>query len=187
MVSISLSKKDSVHLEKIKALIGTNVPTYSRKDHNSFSICSIEIAKSLIEMGVFERKSLTLEWINNIPEKYINHFIRGYFDGDGTIFLSKSVDKRNKNEYSYDRLVVSLLGTKSFLTGIKNNFCAFYGKDVGNVIKMKEYNAYRYSLVALSAISFCKYIYKDSNDSNRLSRKYNRYVDFCIKKGIDNF
>ena len=136
-------------------------------------------------MGVMERKSTILKWIDGIPDNYVNHFIRGYFDGDGTIFVTKNRDTRNKKEYTYRRLQISILGTEHFLKGVKKEFCKFYGKDVGKVIKMKDYNAFRYSLSTKSAVYFCKFIYKNSSEENRLSRKYVRYIDFCNENSID--
>lgn len=182
---IGLAKKDKNHLEKLKGLLKTEVPIYENKNAVILAICSITIVNSLIELGVMERKSTILKWINNIPDEYINHFIRGYFDGDGTVLVTKNRDTRNKNEYIYKRLQISILGTEDFLNGIKKEFCKFYGKEVGNVIKMKQCNAYRYSLASRSAIYFCKYIYKDSNAGNRMDRKYSRYRDFCDLNAID--
>ena len=33
--------------------------------------------------------------IPNIPKNLIRHFIRGYFDGDGTIFMDRKYYKSN--------------------------------------------------------------------------------------------
>ncbi|MGK7895820.1 MAG: LAGLIDADG family homing endonuclease, partial [Xenococcus sp. (in: cyanobacteria)] len=43
------------------------------------------------------------------------HFVRGYFDGDGSVYLKKS-SSRNKH------LKISFLGTKDFLSQLKRTF-----------------------------------------------------------------
>ncbi|WP_129596581.1 LAGLIDADG family homing endonuclease [Anaerophilus nitritogenes] len=61
----------------------------------------------------------------SIQKNLIRHFIRGYFDGDGTIALGvstsyyKTKDERIK-VYKYASPHFSLIGTKSFLKHIEN-------------------------------------------------------------------
>ncbi len=47
-------------------------------------IFSKRVINSLIKLGCTPRKSLTLEF-PNISKEFLPHFIRGYFDGDGTV------------------------------------------------------------------------------------------------------
>ena len=48
----------------------------------------------LMRLGIIPRKSLKIKFPNNkkVPDKYLKHFVRGYFDGDGSISKSKRVD-----------------------------------------------------------------------------------------------
>src|SRR3989338_7407870 len=62
------------------------------------------------------RKSLTLQ-MPTIPQKYIGHFVRGYFDGDGCVYSKKLQFADRKNQ----RLVllsVFSCGTLSFLEAL---------------------------------------------------------------------
>lgn len=43
---------------------------------------------SLLRLGLYPSKSLTVQ-LPNIPSKFLGHFARGYFDGDGCISLYK--------------------------------------------------------------------------------------------------
>ena len=47
-----------------------------------------------MRLGIIPRKSLKIKFPNNkkVPDKYLKHFVRGYFDGDGSISKSKRVD-----------------------------------------------------------------------------------------------
>ena len=53
-----------------------------------FGISSKEIATDLANLGGIERKSLVCNF-PAVPEKYLSDFIRGYFDGDGSVYYSK--------------------------------------------------------------------------------------------------
>ena len=50
---------------------------------------------SLIKLGLYPNKSLNIKF-PKIPKKYLNDFIRGYFDGDGCVYLGLSKGKRQK-------------------------------------------------------------------------------------------
>ena len=50
----------------------------------SLCFCSKQMSKSLVKLGCVQKKSMILKF-PKINKKYINHFIRGYFDGDGCI------------------------------------------------------------------------------------------------------
>lgn len=58
------------------------------KDGNgkyTFKFSNEKIVRDLNKNGVYTCKSLTLEHVPNIRKNLMNHFIRGYFDGDGSI------------------------------------------------------------------------------------------------------
>lgn len=103
--SIKLKKEDEYLLENILCEMGSNHKIYEKQD-GSCEICfsSKEIYNDILLLGGKERKSLILEF-PNIPHEYISHFIRGYFDGDGSI---------NKNHTGY------FIGTFEFCNSIKD-------------------------------------------------------------------
>ena len=57
---------------------------------NRINIVSKQLKKDLIQAGCTCTKSLTLTFPseNIIPKHLQHHFIRGYFDGDGSVFIS---------------------------------------------------------------------------------------------------
>lgn len=101
--SISLVKDDSYLLEKLSKLIyNVEKPLHSRPAMKrirqngkvileqpccQFYVYGKEFADSLILNGCHPRKSLNLEFPSTVPNELIHHFIRGYFDGDGSIGL----------------------------------------------------------------------------------------------------
>lgn len=48
--------------------------------------------KNIKDKGVINNKSLKLKFLNSkiLDVKLYKHFIRGYFDGDGSLVLSKN-------------------------------------------------------------------------------------------------
>ena len=124
-LSIKLSVKDKVHLEKFRAEITSRpIRDYAQQtkygliNFSQLIISSKRIVQDLQRLGCVQNKSLILTFptINQVPQNLINHFIRGYFDGDGSVFI------QNKGKYNY--LGVSICGTKEMLEGIKSN-CIF--------------------------------------------------------------
>ncbi len=50
--------------------------------------CAV-IYNDIVALGGTERKDLTIQF-PNVPDKYLNDFIRGYFDGNGSAVLIKN-------------------------------------------------------------------------------------------------
>ena len=103
-VKLSLNEKDKEILDKLNEIIfkgqcnlkytphklyyskKTN-KIYNNNPQYSITINSKKIINDLTKLGCGIKKSLTLQFPSNIqvPDEYMSHFIRGYFDGDGCI------------------------------------------------------------------------------------------------------
>lgn len=51
--------------------------------------------KSLLKLGLYPNKSLSIQ-LPNIPNKFMGHFVRGYFDGDGCAYIYRKRGKTQK-------------------------------------------------------------------------------------------
>jgi intein-encoded DNA endonuclease-like protein len=112
ILELTLAEIDEDHLQKFSEFIGTN-PAPLKKRYVSLgektfvsyrlSICNKKIVCDLIKLGCVPNKSLVLKF-PKIPEHLRNHFMRGYFDGDGTLHLRKD-----------GQYVFSVIGTIDFL------------------------------------------------------------------------
>jgi intein/homing endonuclease len=88
-LNISLQIKDKYILEIFKKEINFEGSIrINKKTQALIEITSNILCEKLIKLGCIPRKSLILKFPNQIPIKYIRHFIRGYFDGDGCITYS---------------------------------------------------------------------------------------------------
>lgn len=132
-IQIGLKSEDKNHLEMVKSLVGYSGPLYYKDNKYpsySLEIGSHKMCQSLVKFGIGERKSLTYkmpEWLMN--HKYINHFLYGYFDGDGCVYIRPN---------GYDAQI-SIRGTVDHLTQIneillKNKICSTENK----VIRMSS-------------------------------------------------
>jgi hypothetical protein len=92
---ISISSVDYNLLEKVKKLLGSNKPINEKKQSYDkskiiygYEFYRKKMRDDLHELGLLERKSLNMQF-PKVPEEYIRHFIRGCWDGDGTVYLTK--------------------------------------------------------------------------------------------------
>lgn len=89
-LEITINKIDLHLLELIRDEIAPANNIFYKKDNTvSLRICSKKICEDIINnYNILPNKSHIIDlniYMNNIPNIYINHFIRGYFDGDGSI------------------------------------------------------------------------------------------------------
>ena len=98
-ISIQLLTKDKDILEKIKVLTKSSRPldqyiTKNGQDTTKFSVFSAEWKKDLKVYGVMPAKTFILQPPLFLQKKYWIDYIRGYFDGDGTIYKTTGCNNR---------------------------------------------------------------------------------------------
>lgn len=125
-LEISLAAQDEDILLEISKdiLCGNNgIRRYKSKRANSqdrvaLYIINKRISQSLVKQGCVARKTFTLTFPNFLKENLIRHFIRGYFDGDGSL----SILNRIVNNKPYKEAYLSFVGTKEFLMSLCSIF-----------------------------------------------------------------
>lgn len=125
-VILELSQKDIEQILKFKNAIGCDNKIYTSEKYAKLDIGCKEIVQDLINLGCIPNKSLKLTFPTEqqVPKYLINHFIRGYFDGDGCISYSTGERKRpelkkqRSEGYTYKQYTFKLVGTKEFLEGV---------------------------------------------------------------------
>lgn len=115
--SLELACYDIKHLEKFSKFIkDDNCFFYTRNRKNSRSICysinSYEFSKSLRLLGIPNNKNIKDIITSKIPERFIKDFIRGFFDGDGSV---------SRFYYKGKRINVGFRGRLKILTYIKEH------------------------------------------------------------------
>lgn len=177
MLSIQLNTKDLYILENFKKFLSYDGNIYIRKDLPSANlwIISKEITKDLMNFGLTRHKSHELKWIEQIPDQYVSHFVRGYFDGDGHVGLRQAHNPNKKN------IFIKIVSTLPFIERLKKEFEKHYGSECGSIKDNITYFELIYTGTN-QAISFLNWIYKDSTEETRLKRKYDIYNKFINKE-----
>lgn len=164
-IGITLSRKDKEHLALYNKCLDS---TYLIKDYVSDTaykkatksskvlVTSEQMYAALVKLGFTPNKTYEFKLPELEAEMY-PHFIRGYFDGDG----SWSKDKESK-AVSYK---FRLMGTQSFLEDVKK----LIGID-NQVSKAK--GTFEVTKTGAAIIPIAKYLYKDAKIY--LPRKYER-------------
>lgn len=181
-LSIKLQASDCDHLKKFnKALSGNVDVTFNTRKCNLndklYDCCQIRFYSSklihdLVMHGVTPNKTLTIRFPNITKELYAD-FIRGYFDGDGSVYENKKKNGQSSIAANFT------CGSIEFLQDLRsilyeNGICSYittWKDKTPKLIIGGMKNAHR----------FLYYIYK--NKSEFLERKYNKTV--CLYKHLN--
>jgi hypothetical protein len=174
---ICLHRKDQYILENFMKFMeyGGVIYDYGKRTTVSLCISSKEITKDLMNFGLTRHKSQELRWIEQIPEEYISHFIRGYFDGDGHVGLAQAHNPNDK------KLIIKIVSTLPFIEKLKIEFEKHYGSECGSIRNVETYFELTYT-GSNHIKSFLDWIYKDSTKETRLKRKYDIYSSYINKE-----
>jgi len=114
-LEVTLKRADEEHLYELKRVLKTDAPIRHGAVHGyptaRFVITSPQIATDLARYNVVPGKSLTYDFPEKLPRQYFWAFLRGYFDGDGSICLRRTHNR-----------IWSLKGTQGFLTFVMDYF-----------------------------------------------------------------
>lgn len=89
------------------------------------------LVSDLESLGLHERKTFTTIF-PNVPVEYANDFVRGYFDGDGCIHVSKRKNRVNSFIKNF-----SVLGTKDLLEGVSKHLpCKSYIRKYRKIFRL---------------------------------------------------
>lgn len=177
-IDICLHKKDKELLLNISNYVyGKNTIKYrdgklfkhGNKQYKSngqyrFTISSKQVSNILRKIGLCENKSLKIRF-PQLDEIFISHFIRGFFDGDGCIFVSKKYKRTNR---------VTIVSNYLFCNDLKKQIESFLNINV--YVNFKTKNVGLISITGNNQIiKFMDWIYKDAD--LKLKRKYKKYYN----------
>ena len=179
LVGIGLNIKDLHILKTFKKFtkaekrIYFNDKTSKNKNINpgiqaTLSFRSEKMKKNLIALGIIPRKSLKIKFPNNkqLPKKYMKDFVRGYFDGDGSISKSMRVDFTSGSKIfllSLKKILEKYLNVSNLKVENRTNKTNFSSSNRAKrlYIQKKEYIK-----------KLFLFMYKNSHPELRLKRKY---------------
>jgi len=175
MPMISISQKEPELLEKIRDLMDCDAKLYFSKERvygkikagalYQFNISNKKIYDDVVSLGLTPNKSLTMQF-PNMPNEFIRHFIRGCWDGDGSVFVDKHSQKMSASFVS---------GSLEFLEAL-----------VGNLVKagLPERTIHRHShnktscyfrFTGFQVPMLYHYLYDNVPETEYLERKFNLF------------
>jgi hypothetical protein len=147
---------------------------YNRQDQYCLRIVSRHMSETLLSYGMEPRKSFTMEMPTCIPSHLFRHFVRGMWDGDGSIFY-------NTNSKNFG---CSFIGSPKCCDELKRilsdeygfTFCIHHKKCCSKPMSDLKIHGNNVSE------NFLSWMYDESDPSLRLLRKYEKYQDLLKLK-----
>lgn len=167
-----LSNKDMVILERFKEILKLDQEITTLKDGSiDLRTTDQKICLTMLERGVLLNKTKRLS-TPDMPNEMYKHFIRGYFDGDGSVYLREQSGKT--------WLSVNIVGaSKVFLEDIGN----ILKRNINLIPKIRCYGTYwRLDYNNMESAAFYRWIY-DYPNFNILHLERNRDV---FEKWLNN-
>lgn len=162
-LSINVQPSDFYHVERFQTEIGSKHKPYDMKSVKSVrgtrrvDITSKQLCVDLVSQGCHPNKMYTLEPPCDLRPDLIRHFIRGFWDGDGSIGMYGQ----------YSQIHMSATGTDAMIKWVAEQFPA--KPSIG-----RSGNEARVRSVSKNALTNLDFMYEDSTIS--LDRKYESYL-----------
>lgn len=183
-IQFTLNIKDKCQLELFKSKFDcTNkISVYLSKNHNvyecwaTYKISYFE--EDLYHLGLMPRKTGKEIWL---PYMETSSFVRGFFDGDGTIYTTSARTKQGRL-YFINRAEFTCSNEK-FVIDLNNYICKqlnIKNRTINKKAANKQGNFF-IRFQGKNLLKFCEWMYKDS-DGLRLERKYQKYLE--IKNSV---
>ncbi len=170
---IQLQSEDKYLLEKIAKIMNYDGPMYHinppkrfphRKHQDCLSINRKKLADQLINTGCVPNKSLILKFPKKdiVSDNLVRHFVRGYFDGDGSIM----------KHHGWQICIVSTLDFLNILNTYLPFEPKFYDRHPDKNLSTRQMMFWGISNVEW----FLNWLYK--NSIIHMDRKFSKYQQF---------
>jgi DNA-binding CsgD family transcriptional regulator len=180
-IGVELSAIDVKHLKELCRFVGRDEKLFFRQRQGQtrvlefveVDLLSSKLMDDLVNnFNIVPRKSLILE-PPDLPRELRRHFIRGYFDGDGSIGWHKHNETIRLNFCS---------GSERFLEWIWNTMCEELG-DLGQrtIGSRKNSKVRTLELSGDAAIKVLEWMYGDGGDTLCLKRKHDKFLEYKVR------
>ncbi len=188
---IEFTNTDKKIIEKIRDALQSKHPLQFRKPrvtkypdgafHKSspifrLRIGSKELFADILKLGVIPRKSNVITF-PKIPPKHLSHFVRGYFDGDGCIYIEYR--KRGDEEAPKRMRTIFTSGSQQYLEGLREELSMVTDMGKGNMYY--EHRAFRLVYDTNESRKLFRFMYRGKRDLF-LKRKYNIFKSYKISR-----
>lgn len=187
-ICLRLQAEDIEILEKFKVFLKSNAPIYTfhritntnklLREYKEVSVHSVYLSRQLATLGCVQNKTYRLVYPTCVPENLENHFIRGYFDGDGCLSVIKRNDRKNAESKTYQ---FNIVGKKEVISVMQDK--------IVNATKLRKLplRVRKDSFVQLmhyggfnNVLKIMNYLYKDA--TIYLKRKHDKYLSMVSRQ-----
>lgn len=181
-IALALKSNDSHILDSFLFELDSNYKLHIRKyslknkewnNQHVLTITSAKMSEDLSRLGCIPNKTKSLIFPTNdiVPNELIHHFIRGYFDGDGCVWVGKRYpftfndgELGRKRTRIIHNMKFTFVGLDSFIESMKTKLIEYVGfNDVKiNYNKRKERSASLEYSGRNNIIKLYNYMYKDA-------------------------
>ena len=141
---------------------------YNKPKHTAYIMFSSKkMGEDLVKLGVVPNKTLILKSLPSIPDNLMKHFISGYFDGDGSVYLTKD-----------NTIKTAFYGTHDFINSIQDFLIKELDLTKKKITDQKEANVSFVGMAKQESEKLYHYMYDEATIFlNRKYEKYNKYFN----------
>lgn len=163
-VKLDLQKQDIDVLVKVKNLLKFEGNIYESKVANGMKVYSVALVESLVSLGVpLKDKTFSCPF-PKVNEARIWDFMRGAFEGDGCIRVSKGC------------LSVNICGAAAgLMQGVE---AVLHGAGISTRIEQRGNLKVLTAASQTDSLRWLLFMYENTDASIRMDRKFNKFVDF---------
>lgn len=177
-VKLNLSHHDEEHVQRFAEALQTDYPVqqYSSNGRHyvRLTVNSKKLVQHLLVKGIVPRKTYQ-QIIPTVPLEFSHHFIRGVFDGDGSISQVRGRAKQR----SYCQSQVQIAGTYATVQWIQQTVQKQIGILGGFCRQPPSMVTWKYYLGSREQIGrFASWLYQDATIF--LARKRERFIEYAL-------
>lgn len=178
---IRLSSVEKYSIERVKLWLKSNHTIVTQlsswpngRNKYILRIGSKKMYDSLLRLGLYPNKSKSVKF-PEFPRRYLPHFVRGYFDGDGCVFVQKA-----KGKYGQTILkkltIIFTSGSKVFLEAMNFAFKEIMPLEARRVYDSHRSFQLRYN--TSDSIQLFTFIYKNAEPGTYFDRKFYKFAEY---------
>lgn len=170
MNAAQLTSIDTEMLEQVARLMGSkSKPKFHQGRTYTIQIGATTTCEDLVTLGCVPNKSRVMQF-PIVPEDLLSHFVRGLWDGDGSLFT------RRREKHGFEGWASYVSGSEAFVVSLRDTIHGILGVIADVKQRQSIYNPYWIITYynRRDVTTLITWMYQDSSKETRLRRKYQK-------------